>query len=111
MELAQAPVLRRGRKLLPDTMRVWRFVRDAGGWWTQSELVDALSMPACDVCKARHSLMRHDYVASRKQNMRSPRPGQRRDALLIGVTRACRVPNGETLAPAPLTVLQGGATP
>jgi len=111
MKPSTSPALRRGRKLLPETMRVWLLVRDEGGWWSQGELVEALGMSPAEVSKARLSLMKHDYVASRKQDLKSPRPGHRRSALLIGVTKACRVPNGETLMPAPLAAHQEGCTP
>lgn len=111
MARAKSPARRRGRTLSANTLKVWRLVRDEGGWWSQPELVEALGLPSHEVCNARYNLMRNDFVAARRPDQTVPRLGQRKTTCLIGVTPACRVPNGETLTPVLPASVPGAATP
>lgn len=111
MARVKSPALRRGRRLSPTTMKVWRLVRDEGGWWSLPELAEALGLPSHEVCNARYNLLRNDFVAARRPDQTVPRLGQKKTTCLIGVTLACQVPNGETLTPALPARVQGGANP
>lgn len=95
---------RRGKRTLkPESLALWRRVRDGGGWWTQDELVAALNLSPEVVCKIRHNLVRLDYLKLRRVRLKEPpRPGQRRVSIVVGVTARCEAPKGETLAPQPL---------
>lgn len=78
-------------KTLPErSLRVWRLVRDEGGWWTKQELCERLEITPSELGNIPASLLRAGHCVRR--DLPSGRA--------MGVTAACVAPKGETLEPA-----------
>lgn len=90
----EAPVLPASSagKPLPDLyQRVWRRVRDEGGWWTASELSRERGIPMDVVLDCMRDLVVLKHFAQRTNKA----TGLQR----IGVTQFCTPPMGEQLEP------------
>ena len=85
------PKKRYGKALAQTSLRLWKLVRDEGGWWTVSELALSLRWPDDRVRMCARNLLRHQYLVLRVQ----PVTGLRR----VGVTAFCYPPKGEFLEP------------
>lgn len=78
------------KALQPRSLRVWKLVRDEGGWWTREELCERLQLSPSELMPIAASLLRLGYCVRR--DLPSGRA--------MGVTLACVAPAGETLEPA-----------
>lgn len=89
-----APLLapkRYGKRMTDKALRIWKKVRDEGGWWTGSEMALYLGMDAEEVRSAMRNMVDNHYLALRVH----PVNGLRR----VGVTHFCYPPKGESLEP------------
>ncbi|MGC4076879.1 MAG: hypothetical protein QM702_07560 [Rubrivivax sp.] len=78
-----------------DMMKAWRFVRDAGGWWTAAEVGRQLVR---DVDPGRASQTAGRWLSALAQRGHiARRPGA--PMCTYGVTSACLPPVGENLLP------------
>lgn len=79
-----------------DMLRVWRFVRDAGGWWTAAEVGRQMLRHMDDPSRASQTASRWLSALAQRGHI-ARRPGS--PACTYGVTSACWPPVGETLLP------------
>lgn len=97
----QQPSRRAGPKLSQVAIDLWKRVRDAGGWWTASEVIRWSGLDAKVVRGSLSYLARAHYFAQRLDHQTG--------LLRFGVTGLCDAPKGESLEPGPLPAELGPA--
>lgn len=88
------PKKRYGKPMSAQALRVWQKVRDAGGWWSVSELALDLGLDSETVRDTTRNLLRYKYFRQRKNTLTG--------LVTVGVTAFCYPPRGQTLEPVKL---------
>lgn len=82
--------------LSKDALRAWRFMRDAGGYWSAGDLGDQM-FPGLGSATAAMRASRYLSALARREHI-AIHPRVRR-VNYYGVTARCVPPEGETLEP------------
>ena len=82
---------RYGKGLCERSIKVWKRVRDEGGWWTASELALQMGLDTEEVRASMRNMVNNQYLAERVNTKNQLRR--------VGVTSFCYPPKGETLEP------------
>lgn len=86
--------------LSPTALRIWRYMRDEGGWWRPAEVAGALRLDSdCQMANAAATKAMQALEARRNVLRHAGHVDPRRPQ--YGVTARCTPPDWETLTPSP----------
>lgn len=85
------PKKRYGKRMSEQALRIWKKVRDEGGWWSVSELAAELGLDRESVRDSTRNLLRYRYLKQRTNTLTG--------LVTVGVTAFCYPPKGESLEP------------